>query len=37
MKPIRGAKMKLYSNGPGQMTNIAAIPIYSKDLNRNTF
>ena len=32
MKPPWGGGMKSYSNGPGLMTNIAAISIYIKTL-----
>ena len=28
--------MKIYSNGPGHMTNMAAMPIYSKNLKKSS-
>ena len=32
VEPRWDGRMKVYSNGPGHMTNMAAIPIYGKNL-----
>ena len=33
--PPWGGRTKVYSNGPGHMTKMAAMPIYGKNLLRN--
>ena len=34
MEPSWDGGMKVYSNGPGHMTNMATIPIYGKNLKK---
>ena len=36
MEPPWDGGMKVYSNGPGHMTKMAAMPIYGKNLNKSS-
>ena len=36
MEPPWDGGTKVYSNGPGHMTKVAAMPIYSKNLKRSS-
>ena len=36
MKPPWDGGMKIYSNGPDQMTNMAAMPIYGKNIKKSS-
>ena len=36
VEPQWDQKMKVYSNGPGHMTNIATMPIYGKNLKKSS-
>ena len=37
MQPPWNGGTKVYSNGPGHMTKMAAMPIYGKNLKKSSF